>query len=327
MNKFFFKITQDYAGTRIDKYLATEFISLKPEITRSKIQNLIAENYVKNFDDKIINTDSYKLKINDEISVEIPDNKPSDLIAKKIDFEIIYQDKHLIIINKPFGLTVHPGAGNNEDTLVNGLLYKFASELSSIAGSSRLGIVHRLDKDTSGLMIIAKDDLTHQLLSKMLKDRDISRSYLALIYGVMDPKKGVIRKNIIRSRKNRLKMAIVKNIGREAITNYETKEIFMEGFASLVECNLQTGRTHQIRLHLESMKHSVMGDQLYNSCKKMLPKNANPKLQKFLQDFQRQALHSYKINFIHPITNEELSFEIPLPTDILELYNLLKNHG
>ncbi|MFM7558315.1 MAG: RNA pseudouridine synthase, partial [Alphaproteobacteria bacterium] len=105
------------------------------------------------------------------------------------------------------------------------------------------------------------------------------------------------------------------------------KEIFMEGFASLVECNLQTGRTHQIRLHLESMKHSVMGDQLYNSCKKMLPKNANPKLQKFLQDFQRQALHSYKINFIHPITNEELSFEIPLPTDILELYNLLKNHG
>jgi len=211
--------------------------------------------------------------------------------------------------------------------LVNGLLYKFASELSSIAGSSRLGIVHRLDKDTSGLMIIAKDDLTHQLLSKMLKDRDIHRSYLALIYGVMDPKKGVIRKNIIRSRKNRLKMAIVKNIGREAITNYETKEIFMEGFASLVECNLQTGRTHQIRLHLESMKHSVMGDQLYNSCKKMLPKNANPKLQKFLQDFQRQALHSYKINFIHPITNEELSFEIPLPTDILELYNLLKNHG
>ena len=327
MNKFFFKITQDHAGTRIDKYLATEFISLKPEITRSKIQNLIAENYVKNFNDKIINTDSYKLKINDEISVEIPDNKPSDLIAKKIDFEIIYQDKHLIIINKPFGLTVHPGAGNNEDTLVNGLLYKFASELSSIAGSSRLGIVHRLDKDTSGLMIIAKDDLTHQLLSKMLKDRDIHRSYLALIYGVMDPKKGVIRKNIIRSRKNRLKMAIVKNIGREAITNYETKEIFMEGFASLVECNLQTGRTHQIRLHLESMKHSVMGDQLYNSCKKMLPKNANPKLQKFLQDFQRQALHSYKINFIHPITNEELSFEIPLPTDILELYNLLKNHG
>jgi len=327
MNKFFFKITQDHAGTRIDKYLATEFMSLKPEITRSKIQNLIAENYVKNFNDKIINTDSYKLKINDEISVEIPDNKPSDLIAKKIDFEIIYQDKHLIIINKPFGLTVHPGAGNNEDTLVNGLLYKFASELSSIAGSSRLGIVHRLDKDTSGLMIIAKDDLTHQLLSKMLKDRDIHRSYLALIYGVMDPKKGVIRKNIIRSRKNRLKMAIVKNIGREAITNYETKEIFMEGFASLVECNLQTGRTHQIRLHLESMKHSVMGDQLYNSCKKMLPKNANPKLQKFLQDFQRQALHSYKINFIHPITNEELSFEIPLPTDILELYNLLKNHG
>lgn len=327
MNKFFFKITQDYAGTRIDKYLATEFISLKPEITRSKIQNLIAENYVKNFDDKIINTDSYKLKINDEISVEIPDNKPSDLIAKKIDFEIIYQDKHLIIINKPFGLTVHPGAGNNEDTLVNGLLYKFSSELSSIAGSSRLGIVHRLDKDTSGLMIIAKDDLTHQLLSKMLKDRDIRRSYLALIYGVMDPKKGVIRKNIIRSRKNRLKMAIVKNIGREAITNYETKEIFMEGFASLVECNLQTGRTHQIRLHLESMKHSLMGDQLYSSCKKMLPKNANPKLQKFLQDFQRQALHSYKINFIHPITNEELSFEIPLPTDILELYNLLKNHG
>ena len=327
MNKYFFKITQEIVGTRIDKYLATEFALIKPEITRSKIQNLIAENFVKNFGDKIINTDSYKLKINDEISVEIPDNKPSDLIAKKIDFEIIYQDKHLIIINKPFGLTVHPGAGNNDDTLVNGLLFEFADELSSIAGASRVGIVHRLDKDTSGLMIIAKDDLTHQLLSKMLKERDIHRSYLALIYGVMDPKKGVIRKNIIRSRKNRLKMAIVKNLGREAITNYETKEVFLDGFASLVECNLQTGRTHQIRLHLESMKHSVIGDQLYNSCKKMLPKNADPKLEKFLQNFSRQALHSYKINFIHPITGKELSLEIPLADDILQLYNLLKNNG
>ncbi|NBX52847.1 MAG: RluA family pseudouridine synthase [Proteobacteria bacterium] len=324
MNKYKFIVDESSVGLRLDKFLTQQFLSIKPEITRNKIQNFISQNLVLH-NQKIINTDSLKIKFGDEISVEIPVPRSLDLVAKKIDFEVVYEDNDLMVINKPSGLTVHPGAGNQDDTLVNGLLFSHRDKLSKISGEMRLGIVHRLDKDTSGLMIVAKNDLTHQFLSKMLKERNIKRSYLALVYGVIDPKKGVINKNIVRSRNNRLKMSICKTAGRVAITNYETKEILHEGFASLVECNLETGRTHQIRVHLESIKHSIIGDQLYNSCQKMTPKNCSLELKNFLQNFNRQALHSYKIKFIHPISNLEIALEIDLPSDIKDLYNLLKN--
>ena len=324
-NKFSFNVTPESVGIRLDKFLAQEFLKIKPEITRTKIQNYIAQKLVKNSQNLILENDSYKLKINDEILVDVPDAEPSHLKAKEIDFEIIYEDNDLMVINKPSGLTVHPGSGNQENTLVNGLLFSHRDKLSTMSGEMRLGIVHRLDKDTSGLMIVAKNDLTHQLLSKMLKDREIKRSYLAIVYGVIEPKNGCINKNIIRSRHNRLKMSLSKNAGRVAITNYETREILSEGFASLIECRLETGRTHQIRVHLESLKHSIIGDQLYNSCQKMLPKNCSQDLKIFIKNFNRQALHSYKIKFIHPISNNEIALEIPLPNDIQELYNLLKN--
>jgi 23S rRNA pseudouridine1911/1915/1917 synthase len=174
-------------------------------------------------------------------------------------------------------------------------------------------------------MIVAKNDLTHQALSNMLRDRDIKRHYLTFIYGVFDPKRGVINKNIIRHHSNRLKMTICKSAGRVAITNYDTKEIFLDGFASLVECKLETGRTHQIRVHFESQKHSIIGDQTYNSCRKMLPKNVDEKLKKLLENFSRQALHSYKIGFTHPISKQEIALEIPLPKELQELYDALKN--
>jgi len=324
MNKYKFIVDESSVGLRLDKFLTQQFLSIKPEITRNKIQNFISQNLVL-YNQKIIKTDSLKIKLGDEISIEIPVARPNDLVAKKIDFEVIYEDNDLMVINKPSGLTVHPGAGNQDNTLVNGLLFSHHDKLSKISGEMRLGIVHRLDKDTSGLMIVAKNDLTHQLLSKMLKERNVKRSYLALVYGVIDPKKGVINKNIVRSRNNRLKMSISKTAGRVAITNYETKEILHEGFASLVECNLETGRTHQIRVHLESIKHSIIGDQLYNSCQKMTPKNCSLELKNFLQNFNRQALHSYKIKFIHPISSLEIALEIDLPNDIKDLYNLLKN--
>jgi len=324
MNKYKFIVDESSVGLRLDKFLTQQFLSIKPEITRNKIQNFISQNLVL-YNQKIIKTDSLKIKLGDEISIEIPVGRPNDLVAKKIDFEVIYEDNDLMVINKPSGLTVHPGAGNQDNTLVNGLLFSHHDKLSKISGEMRLGIVHRLDKDTSGLMIVAKNDLTHQLLSKMLKERNVKRSYLALVYGVIDPKKGVINKNIVRSRNNRLKMSISKTAGRVAITNYETKEILHEGFASLVECNLETGRTHQIRVHLESIKHSIIGDQLYNSCQKMTPKNCSLELKNFLQNFNRQALHSYKIKFIHPISSLEIALEIDLPNDIKDLYNLLKN--
>ena len=324
MNKFFFKVELLESGNRLDKFLAQKFQITHPEITRSKIQNIIAEKLVE-VNNIIINSDSYKVKNHDNISVVIMGSKSPDLVAKKIDFAIVYEDDDLMIVNKPYGLTVHPGNGNNDDTLVNGLLFSHADQLSSIAGSFRLGIVHRLDKDTSGLMMVAKNDLTHQLLSQMLKERNISRSYLAFIYGVVEPKKGVINKNIIRSRQNRLKMSVCKSAGRVAITNYHTKEIFLDGFASMLECNLETGRTHQIRVHLESIKHSIIGDQLYNSCKKMLPKDSTEELKNYLKNLSRQALHSYKINFIHPILHQEIKFEIDLPDDLKKLHQLLTN--
>jgi 23S rRNA pseudouridine1911/1915/1917 synthase len=324
MNKYKFTIDENNLGIRLDKFLSQEFLALKPEMTRSKVQNLIAQNCVL-INDKICLTDSQKTKLHDEIIVNILPSKDSHLVAKKIDFEVIYEDHDLLIINKPYGLTVHPGAGNQDNTLVNGLLYRFGDNLSKISGDFRLGIVHRLDKDTSGLMIVAKNDLTHQLLSEMLKNRQIKRAYLAFIYGVIEPKKGMIHTNIARCRNNRLKMTICKTAGRVAITNYETSEIFLEGFASLVKCTLETGRTHQIRVHLESKKHSIIGDQLYGSCKKMFSNDAEINLKNFIKNLSRQALHSYKINFIHPISKNEIALEIPLPNDLQELYNLLKN--
>jgi len=326
MNENFkFIVSNNETDLRIDKFLAIKFHELKPEITRSKIQNIVKEGLIKDQNNNIINDCSYKVKVNQEIKVTLPKPKSLNLIAKEIDFEIIYEDDDLIIINKPSNLTVHPGSGNNENTLVNALLFSHQNKLSTINGEFRPGIVHRLDKDTSGLMLVAKNDFTHQILSNMLKERVIKRSYLAFIYGVIEPKKGVIHGNIVRNRYNRLKMSVTKKTGRIAITNYQTKEIFLNGFCSLIECTLETGRTHQIRVHLEYQKHSLIGDQLYNSCQKNIPINASDELKNFLKKFTRQALHSYKIAFEHPRTKKEISFEIPLPSDLKTLQKYLKN--
>ena len=324
MEKFEFVVTENEENLRLDKFLTLKFLAEKPEITRSKIQNLIDEKLVSDDKDQAFKSASQKIKLGQKISVTLPDPKPSHLQAKEIPFEIVFEDKDLLVINKPAGLTVHPGAGNQDDTLVNALLFTHANKLSSISGEFRPGIVHRLDKDTSGLMLVAKNDFTHQILSQKLKDREIKRSYLAFVYGVVQPAKGMIEKNIVRSKNNRLKMSISKTQGREAITNYETKEVFCEGFASLVECKLQTGRTHQIRIHLESVKHSLIGDQLYNSAKRMPPKNLSEEAKILIRDFPRQALHSYKISFLHPRSEKEMSFEIPLPDDLKKLAKCLK---
>jgi len=324
MEKFEFLIEENEAGQRIDKLLADKFATLKPEITRSKIQHLIEEEMVCDEKNQIIKNASQKTKNGQKIIVTIPDPKPSHLSAKEIPFEIVFEDNDLLVINKPYGLTVHPGAGNQDDTLVNALLFTHKDRLSSINGEFRPGIVHRLDKDTSGLMLVAKNDFTHQILSQKLKDRDIKRSYLAFIYGQLTPARGIIDKNIARSRLNRLKMVISRAGGREALTNYETVEVFSNGFASLIECKLQTGRTHQIRVHLESIKHSLIGDQLYNSAKKNPAKEVDEKVKKMVKEFSRQALHSYKLSFSHPRSQKEMSFEIGLPDDLKKLHKCLK---
>lgn len=325
MTKFNFIITKNEAEIRIDKFLAEKFCLLKPEITRSKIKKLIEDGNILEADGSRINNPSQKIKFGQEIFVNLPQQVPQNLAAKKIPFKIIFEDDDLLVIDKPAGLTVHPGAGNQDNTLVNALLFTHKNNLSEIGGEFRPGIVHRLDKDTSGLMLVAKNDFTHQALSKALQDREINRSYQAFIYGTLDPKQGTINKNIIRSRVNRLKMSIIRGQGRSAITHYQTKEIFCDGFISLIECKLETGRTHQIRVHLESVKHSLVGDQIYNSCKKTAPKDLEKKTINIVTKFSRQALHSYKISFKHPRNKKEMLFEIDLPKDLQELYSALKN--
>lgn len=323
MQKFQFEVTPEEAGARLDKFL-TEKLT---DFTRSKIQEIIDEKLALNEQNQPFKNSSYKIKAGEKVFISIPEVKPHNLEAKEIAFEIIYEDSDLLVINKPAGLTVHPGAGNQSDTLVNALLFTHKNDLSSISGEFRPGIVHRLDKDTSGLMLVAKNDFTHQKLSDDLKNRHIKRSYLAFIYGALDPKNGRIDKNIGRSRVNRLKMTITKKgaiSGRIAITNYETKEIFCGGYVSLVKCNLDTGRTHQIRVHLESVKHSVVGDQTYGSCRKLAPKNLPVEIKNAIESLKRQALHSYEIGFTHPRSGKELSFAIELPDDLKNLQKCLK---
>jgi 23S rRNA pseudouridine1911/1915/1917 synthase len=325
MTKFEF-CTYDAQNIRIDKFLSEEFVKIQPEINRSKIQKLITQDLVVDGNNNIISSSSYKIKPEQIITVVLPEARASNITPKKIDFEIIFEDDDLIVINKPANLTVHPGAGNQEDTLVNALLYTHKGQLSSISGDERPGIVHRLDKDTTGLMLVAKNDLTHQILSQDLQDRNIKRSYLAFIYGAFTPESGKIETKIGRNRQNRLKMSVTRGQGRIAITNYETVETYLDNFASLVKCNLETGRTHQIRVHMEHKKHSIIGDQSYGSCKKVLPKTVelSQEKQEFIKNFPRQALHSFEIQFTHQKTKKEMFFEIGLPKDLLELQKCLK---
>lgn len=309
---------------RLDKFLVEEFAAASEQITRSKIQKAIINGDVSNKKGEKLTNCAQKIAQETEIHVIIKESAPLQLKAKKINFTVAFEDDDLIVVNKPAGLTVHPGAGNYENTLVNALLYRYGDNLSQLGEEFRPGIVHRLDKDTSGLMLVAKNDFTHQILAQKIQNREVKRSYLAFIYGVMSPLQGKIEKNIARSRFNRLKMRIagqnslVKSRG--ALTHYQTKEVFHEGFASLVECQLETGRTHQIRLHFESEKHSLIGDQLYNSCRR----NFSGEIGDFAQKFPRQALHSCKIAFEHPRNGAKMEFEAGLPDDMARLYELLR---
>lgn len=293
-------VDNKYSGYRIDKYLSE--IANK---TRSFIQNNLISLKVNDKEVKL----SYKVLLNDIVEVIFKEEEKIDLEAKNLNLDIIYEDSDLAVINKPKGLVVHPAPGHYNDTLVSGLMYQI-KDLSSINGSIRPGIVHRLDKDTSGLLVIAKGDLAHQELAKQLKNHTMYREYHALTIGLINEDKGKIIAPIGRNKQERTKMAVVSD-GKEAITHFEVIERFKNN--TYIKCLLESGRTHQIRVHLAYINKPILGDPLYGPRK--------------VYNTIGQYLHAKKITFIHPRTKEVMTFEVDLPDYFKDELNRLKNEG
>ena len=323
MKKETFNITVPLAsnGERVDKFLHQVLKTL----SRTRLQNLIYDKCVK-INNTIIKEASKKVKIDDNIFINFPKPKETLIKPNKIPLDILYDDDDIIIINKKPGVVVHPGAGNYEKTIVNGLLFKYKKNLSSIGGRLRPGIVHRIDKDTSGVIVVAKNDFSHSNLSKQFVNHTINRKYEALIWGALKPKNGKINEMISRSIKNRQLMAVRKDKGKIAITNYKTLEIYQNSNLpkiSLIECKLETGRTHQIRVHMSFKGNSILGDKSYGKTKKKF-KKIDLNLEKKINNFNRQALHAKSLGFIHPKTNKEVNFEAKRPKDFDILIKSLK---
>ena len=295
-------------------------------ISRTRIKNLILKEKLK-LNDKIINSPSKKVFTGDKIYLQIPEPKQASLKPYDFKLEIIHEDEDLLIINKPAGIIMHPGAGNHDQTIVNALIHYNKNSLSTIGDELRPGIVHRIDKDTSGLVVVAKNNETHENLSLQFSKHTITRVYQLLIWGKLRPSSGKIDTFITRSSKNRQMMEVSISKGKRAITNYSTLEIFENEKTptlSLVECRLETGRTHQIRVHMTHMGNSIMGDGKYKKKYKKL-KNIDTNLENSIYKLDRQFLHAKTLGFIHPKTNEELVFSSILPQELENIVKLLRN--
>jgi 23S rRNA pseudouridine1911/1915/1917 synthase len=307
-------ITIDGGPARLDKALAEAC----PDLSRSRLKALILDGQVTR-NGKPATDPSAKVAHGDEIVVHLPPPLPAEPEGQDIPLDVVFEDEYLIVINKPAGLVVHPAPGNPDKTLVNALIAHCGESLKGIGGVARPGIVHRLDKETSGLMVAAKTAKVHEALSDLFAARDITRSYIALVRGGPTPRKGTIKGNIDRSRHNRKKMAVVRDGGRHAVTHYEVKKSYGPAeapWASLTECRLETGRTHQIRVHLAHIGHPVVGDPLYGSGMKLKGGKAAPES---LKTFPRQALHAAELGFIHPVSHEQLHFTSDAPDDFASL--------
>lgn len=293
------------AGSRLDKALG----QLLPHYSRTRLQQLIKEGYVQH-NGKIIRDAARKVKTGDVYEITEPAVIPATITAENIELDIMFEDKDILVINKPAGLVVHPAAGHKGGTLVNALLAHCGDSLSGIGGVARPGIVHRLDKDTSGLMLVAKNDIAHRHLAAQFAAHSINRKYLAFVWGVPSKKtgriEGAIGRNPSRDKSARKKMVVRKLGGKEAVTHYTVQKRFGD-IASLIECKLETGRTHQVRVHLTALGHPLIGDALYG-------KGRNKLIQ-----FPRQALHAGLLGFIHPRLEKYLEFTRPLPPDMQNL--------
>ena len=311
-----------------DKNLRVDVFINKKEnkISRTRIKNLILDKKLK-LNNQIIIDPSKKVSYGDTLELIIPEPKIASLTPYKYKLDIIYEDEDLIVINKPAGIVMHPGAGNFDKTIVNALINYDKNSLSNIGDELRPGIVHRIDKNTSGLIVVAKNNETHENLSIQFSKHSITRVYRLLIWGKVKPSKGKIETFITRSSKNRQMMEVSRTKGKKAITNYKTIEIFENEYTptlSLLECKLETGRTHQIRVHMNFMGNSIVGDDKYKKKFKKI-KNINVTLEKKLINLKRQFLHAKTIGFIHPKKNKEMIFNSILPQELEIILKMLRN--
>ena len=294
-----------HSAGRLDKALAEA-----TDLSRERIKGLIAEGAVE-VSGRIATSGSMKLAGGESYKIALPPPEPLEAEPQDIALDVVFEDAHLLVVNKPAGMVVHPAAGNRDGTLVNALLYHCAGQLSGINGVARPGIVHRIDKDTSGLLVVAKSDAAHEGLARQFADHSITRRYLAICAGHPVPPSGTVSGRIGRSDRDRKKMAVLPDTstrGKHAVTHFETVERLAH--AALIECRLETGRTHQVRVHCASIGHPLLGDPVYGRT----PKPLRGILERL--DFQRQALHAARLGFVHPITGESLDFRAELPLDM-----------
>ena len=320
------KIINLLVGTQDDILRVDQFINkYEKDLSRSKIKNLILKKNLS-INNKLNDDPSKKIKINDKISLIIPEPEEVNLKPFEYKIEIIYEDNDLLVLNKKADISMHPGAGNKDKTLVNALI-NYKKKLSNINGELRPGIVHRIDKHTSGLVVIAKNNFTHENLSNQFSEHSIERKYQTLVWGKLRPSNGKIETLITRSSKNRQLMSVSLSKGKNSITNYKTLEIFEKETVptfSLIECKLETGRTHQIRVHMSYKGNNIVGDQKYKKKFKKI-KNINKDLEKKIMNLDRQFLHAVSLGFNHPTKNKRMNFKSKLPNDLENILKSLRN--
>ena len=305
------RLGADHAGWRLDRALAAAV----PTLSRERLKALIRSGALVR-GGEAFRDPAWKVRGDEAFALAVPDPEPAHNEAQDIPLRIIFEDEHLLVVDKPAGLVVHPAAGNRDGTLVNALLHQCGGSLSGIGGVARPGIVHRIDKDTSGLLVVAKTDVAHEGLAKQFAAHSIDRRYLAIVNGVPKAKEGIVDAPLARSAANRKRIAIVEaGRGKRAVTHWTRISSLRE--AALVECRLETGRTHQVRVHMASIGHPLLGDPAYGGVGRAHRKILND------LDFHRQALHAAELGFLHPVTKRRLSFSCRLPPDMQELFNAL----
>lgn len=304
MNSHFFTVTEDEQGERLDKYLA----GLLPEVSRSFIQKLLKQQQVTVNDNTV--KANYVIKENDAVSIHVPEAVEPEIIPEDIPLDILYEDADVLVVNKPKNMVVHPAPGHYSGTLVNAVMFHCKDNLSGINGVLRPGIVHRIDKDTTGSLIICKNDVAHNSLAAQLKEHSIHRKYVAIVHGILKEEEGTINAPIGRNPNDRMKMAVNYKNGKDAITHYKVLQRLNN--YTFVECVLETGRTHQIRVHMASIQHPLLGDNMYG------PAKCPYKL-------EGQTLHAQDLGFTHPVSGEYIEVSAPLPEYFEKLLKKLGN--